>query len=209
MTTVAIFGVSGRTGHALTAAARARRWPVQGLCRISSIAPTGTVVIHGEFHEPERVRQVVEGADAVCCVVGAHAPHRDAFCAAATRAIVAAMETAGCRRLLCVTGAMIGDVPTRSRPMAWMRTWFARRRPAVARDREEQEAVVAESALDWTVVKPPRLTEAAPAGRIAAGPDLAVGLRSSISRADLATFLLDEIAHPRFVRQRVIVLRRS
>jgi putative NADH-flavin reductase len=205
MTTVAIFGVSGRAGHALTAAARARGWSVRSFCRISSVAPTGTAVIHGDFHEPERVRLVVEGARAVCCVVGPRTPYRDVFCALATRAIVGAMEAAGCRRLLCVTGAMIGDVPTRSRPMSWMRAWFGWRRPAVARDREEQETIVAASTLDWTIVKPPRLTEAEPCGRTAAGPELRVGLRSSISRADLATFLLDEIADPRFVHQRVII----
>jgi putative NADH-flavin reductase len=151
------------------------------------------------------MRQVVEGATAVCCLLASRAPYVDLFCADATRAIVDAMEAEDCRRLLCVTGAAIGRVPSRSRPMSWMRAWFGRRRPAVARDREDQEAVVTGSALDWTLVKPPRLTDAGPRGRIVAGPDVAVGLGSSLSRADLANFLLDEIAHPRFVRHRVIV----
>jgi len=209
MTTVAIFGVSGRTGCALAAAASARGWTVRGLCRISSVAPTGAAVIHGEYQDCERVRQVVGGTDAVCCVLGPRPPHVDVFCAAATRAIVDAMTATGCRRLLCVTGAMIGDVPTRSRAASWLRAWFRRRRPAVARDRENQEAAVANSPLEWTIVKPPRLTDAGPSGRIVAGTALPVGLRSSVSRADLASFLLDEIAHPRFVRQRVIVQRGS
>lgn len=54
-----------------------------------------------------------------------------------------------------------------------------------------------------------RLTKAGPAGRIVADPDVPVGLRSSVDRPDLATFLLDEIAPPRFVRQRIIVQRGS
>jgi putative NADH-flavin reductase len=166
-------------------------------------------VIHGAFHDLGRVRQVVEDVDAVCCVVGPHAPYVDVFCAEAARTILAAMEATGRRRLLCVTGAMIGAVPTRSRPMSWLHAWFRWRRPAVARDREEQEAAIADSGLEWTIVKPPRLTDAPPGGEIVAGPDLPVGLRSSVSRADLANFLLDEIAEPRFVRQRVIVQRRS
>jgi putative NADH-flavin reductase len=209
MTTVAIFGVSGRTGYALTAAARGRGWTVRSFCRISSVAPNGAAVIHGAFCDPERVRAVVEGADAVCCVVGPRAPHREVFCADATRAILAAMEAVGCRRLLCVTGATTGAVPSRSRPFAWLGAWFRWRRPAIARDREAQEAAIAASPLDWTIVKPPRLTDASPSGRVAVGPALPVGLGSSISRADLANFLLDEIAEPRFVRQRVIVQRRS
>lgn len=209
MATVAVFGVSGGTGHALTAAARARAWEVRGFCRISSIAPTGAVLIHGELGDATRVRQVLEGADSVCCVIGPRPPFTDVFCADAARAIVAGMAAVGCRRLVCVTGAMIGPVPGRSRPMSWVAEWFRRRRPAAARDREEQEAVVMGSGLDWTIVKPPRLVDARPSGPPAAGPDLAVGLRSSVSRSDLATFLLDEIAEPRFVHRRVIVRQGS
>jgi putative NADH-flavin reductase len=209
LTTIAIFGVSGATGYALTAAARIRKWSVRGLCRISSVPPTGAVLIHGELHDPAAVRQTLEGADAVCCTLGPRAPYMDVFCADATRAIVAGMADVGCRRLVCITGAMIGPLPARSRPMEWWGAWFRRRRPAVARDREEQEAVVMQSGLDWTIVKPPRLTEDPPRGRVAAGPDLAVGLHSSLSRADLATFLLDEIAQPQFVHQRIIVQRGS
>jgi putative NADH-flavin reductase len=166
-------------------------------------------VIHGEFQDSGRVRQVVQGTDAVCCVLGARPPYVDVFCAAATRAIMDVMAAAGCRRLLCVTGAMIGDVPTLSQPMSWLRAWFRWRRPAVARDREDQETAVADSSLEWTIVKPPRLTDAGPCGRMVAGPVLPVGLRSSLCRADLASFLLDEVAGPRFVRQRVIVQRGS
>ncbi|MDH4045926.1 MAG: NAD(P)H-binding protein [Gemmatimonadota bacterium] len=205
MTAVAIFGVSGRTGGALTAAARARGWTIRSYARISSVAPSGVAVISGTFGDVAQIVPVVECVDAVCCVYGPRAPYVDVFCAAATRAVIAAMQRTPCHRLLCVTGAMIGDVPTRSRPMAWARSWFRWRRPAVAQDRDEQEAIVMASDLDWTIVMPPRLTEAGPSGRVLAGPDLPVGLRSAVSRADLAAFMLDEIATPRFVRERIIV----
>lgn len=205
MTAVAIFGVSGRTGRALTAAARVRGWTIRGYARISSIAPIGVAVISGNVEDVAQIVPVVASADAVCCVYGPREPYVDVFCAAATKAIVAAMRRAGCRRLLCVTGAMIGDVSTRSRPMACARSWFRWRRPAVAQDRDEQEAIVMASDVDWTIVKPPRLNEARPSGHVLAGPDLPVGLRSAVSRGDLAAFMLDEIATPRFVRERVIV----
>jgi putative NADH-flavin reductase len=205
MTAIAIFGVSGRTGVALTLAARARGWTIRSLARISSVTPTGAAVIRGDFADSARVSEVVEVADAVCCVYGPRAPFVDIFCASATRAVIAAMRQTGRRRLLCVTGAMIGTVVTRSRPMTWARAWFRWRRPAVARDRDEQEEIVMASDLDWTVVKPPRLTDAGRSGKVRAAANLGVGLRSAITRPDLAAFMLDEIANPRFVRQRVLV----
>jgi putative NADH-flavin reductase len=209
MTAIAIFGVSGRTGQALVTGARARGWSVRGFGRISSEAPVGTIMIHGGFGDVERLREVVRGADAVCCLLGPRPPYTDAFCAAATGAIIAAMTAADRRRLLCVTGAMVGDVPSRSPPMTWVAALLRWRRPAMVRDRAEQEAVVAGSALDWTLIKPPRLTDARPTGRIAAGPDVPVGLLSSISRADLAAFTLDAISDPTLVRERVIVKQGS
>ncbi|NGZ97499.1 MAG: hypothetical protein CV089_15500 [Nitrospira sp. WS110] len=73
------------------------------------------------------------------------------------------------------------------------------------RNREEQERLVESSVLDWTIVKPPRLTDSLPRGRVYASASLLVGLLSKISRADLAAFILDEIQTGRFVRQRIFV----
>jgi putative NADH-flavin reductase len=138
-------------------------------------------------------------------VFGPRPPFTDVFCAAATRAVIEAMHDLGCARLLCLTGAMVGSVPSRSRPMEWAAALFRKRYPAIARDREEQEAVAMQSGLSWTVIKPPRLTTDAATGRIAAAPDLRVGLLSHLSRADLAELMLEEIERPRFTGQRILV----
>lgn len=209
MTTVAIFGISGRTGQALAAGARARGWALRSFGRISSLSPMGAVMIHGAFEDAVRVQEVVRDTDAAFCVFGARPPYTDIFCASATRAVIAAMTATGRRRLLCVTGAMLGDVPSRSRAMSGLAALEHWSRPHVVRDRMEQEDAVVGSALDWTVVKPPRLTEGNPTGRVAAGPDVRVGLFSSLSRADLAAFMLDAVGDPAFVRQRVIVKNRG
>jgi len=208
MTAIAIFGISGRTGQALTSDGRARGWTVRGFGRISSVAPVGASMISGGFSETERLREVVRGADAVYCVFGPRPPYRDVFCGAATRAVIDAMQATECRRLLCLTGAMIGSLSSRSAPMSWMAAVFARRHPAMAADRVDQEAAILASDLEWTIVKPPRLTDAGPRGAVMAGPALRVGLLSSISRTDLARYLLDVAADPSAVRQRVVVKNR-
>jgi putative NADH-flavin reductase len=205
MTTIAIFGISGRTGQALADGARARGWGTRSLGRISSTAPIGAAMIHGGFDQPQRVQEAVRDVVAACCVFGPRPPFTDVFCAEASRAVIAAMRAAGCRRLLCVTGAMVGEVPSRSRGMHWMTRAFGWRRPAVAADRLEQETVVMASGLDWTIIKPPRLTEGDPTGRIVAGTNLPVDLRSTLTRADLARFMLDAVADAMFVNQRVLV----
>jgi putative NADH-flavin reductase len=53
------------------------------------------------------------------------------------------------------------------------------------------ETVVAASNLDWTIVRPPRLTRGPRTGRFRFEKDHLPPSGRSISRADLAHFLLD------------------
>lgn len=207
--TLAVFGLSGRTGQALARAAHARGWEVRGFARPDSRLPLelAASTIRSTFDDTQALNDVVADTDAVCCVLGPRSPHTDVFCAAATDAIVQAMTRTGGDRLLCQTGAMIGpDAGNRSRPMRWMAQAFARRQPDGARDRLRQEEIVQTSGLRWTLVKPPRLADGPARHRVRAGPAQRVGLLSRISRADLAEFLIAEIEGQRFVRQRVYVV---
>ena len=146
----------------------------------------------------------ITGGSGRCVLIGPRAPYTDVFCAAATVGVVAAMREAGVRRLVCQTGAMIGP-GNRTRPFEWMARAFARRQPAAARDRVDQERVVQDSGLDWTTVKPPRLTESPLRHVVDAGHALRVGLLSSITRADLAAFILDAIEQSGHVGARLFV----
>lgn len=93
--TLAVFGLTGRTGLALAEAARAPCIAVQGLTRESrQLAHLPEIrLVRGTFADADRVAEVVAGADAVCCVIGPRPPSREAFCAAATAAIIAAMPS--------------------------------------------------------------------------------------------------------------------
>jgi len=100
---------------------------------------------------------------------------------------------------------MIGPAPNRSCPMEWLARTFARWQYEAARDREGQERIVELSSLEWTIVKPPRVTDSPPQDRVQASSLLRIGLLSKISRADLAAFIFDEAQTGRFVRQRIFV----
>ena len=205
---LSIFGISGRTGRELARVAGIKGWEVCGLVRPTSkgegVIAYGRIV-RGNFEEIDRVVETIADSEAVCCLIGPRPPYTDVFCATATAAIIAAMKQTNCRRLVCQTGAMIGPAPNRSRPMEWMARAFASWHPQVMRDREEQERLVELSGLDWTIVKPPLLTDSSPQGQAQASSSLRVGLLSKVSRASLAAFILDEIQIRRFVRQRIFV----
>lgn len=205
--TLAVFGITGQTGHALASAAAARGWAVRGFARPESAVLPGLadlVIVRGDFTDVSRVVEAVAGADAVCCVIGPRAPYTEAFCAPATKVILVAMRQAGARRLVCQTGAMVGR-GNRTPAFEWLARTVARRQPAAAQDRLEQERLVQESGMDWTLVKPPRLTNGPARHAVKADSALRVGLLSSISRADIAAFMLDEVEQARHICVRVFV----
>ena len=210
MQVVALFGASGRTGLAVIEAARRRNWSVRALVRPSSASPADSPavrVIRGDFDSSDALAEALSQASAVVAVFGPRPPYTDVFCARATERLIAAMRQHGPRRLIVQTGAQIGvDLPNWSWPVRAMSRAFARSRPQIAADFREQERLVRESGLDWTIVKPPLLTNGPPHGGVRIGPELRIGLMSRIRRADLAEAILDELAQPRHIGRAVFVV---
>ena len=206
---ISVFGASGRSGRAFIAAASAAGFALRLHYRSApedEAPPLATVVV-GALTDPTAVREVLRGAGAVVILFGPRPKARHVFAAKATKAIIDGMQALGQTRLLCLTGAMVGDsAGNLSIPMRTLE--FAIRRigdDEQADDRSAQERVVRASKLQWTLVKPPRLTDSSDVTGVRAAKDLAVGLRSRMSRATLAKFLLTEIADPQYLQQAVYV----
>jgi putative NADH-flavin reductase len=206
---ICIFGASGATGLTLTQQALARGFGVTAFVRSQAATtklPPGATVVAGNLLDRSDVARAVAGCDAVICAIGPRPSSPEPFCSEATKNIIDAMQAAGVRRLICVTGAMVGDYPHLSWFMRMMRNSYRKQQPALAADRAEQERLVAASGLQWTAVKPPRLTNGAVRGRMRSGESLKVGAFASISRADLARFMLDAVESPQYVGKHVVVL---
>ena len=140
------------------------------------------------------------------CVFGPRSVRTIPFCAAATSRIISAMRSAGSQRLLCLTGAMVGDLPANvSRAMRVMAAVYRHQHPDLAKDASNQERAVMASGLLWTLVKPPRLTNGGAPRQVRADRALPVGLFSRLSRRGLATFMLDEATEGRHIQERVYV----
>jgi putative NADH-flavin reductase len=148
---ICIFGASGATGLALTQQAIARGHEVTAFVRSESAKeklPPGVTVVVGNLLDREDVARAVASCNAVMIVIGPRPASPEPFCAAATANIIAAMKATGRRRLICQTGAMIGDYPHLSWFMRSMKNSYRRQQPALANDRAEQERLVATSGLD-------------------------------------------------------------
>ena len=199
---IALIGATGRTGRLALAELLRRGHTVTVLARdparLSDPGP-GVRVVAGSSTDPKALGQLLDSADAVVSALGPTEKEADLHTRTA-RLLVQAMPAAGVRRLVGVSGAGI-DVPgdrkgTRDRIIS---TLIRTLGGGVAKDKPREYQVLAESELDWTLVRPPRLLDSPATGRI--GHDPHTPGHWSIPRADLAVFLVDVLDQHLYPRQ--------
>jgi putative NADH-flavin reductase len=162
------------------------------------------------------LESAIAGADAVLSGLGARSAAEAGVARRGTQAIVEAMQTTGVRRLVVVSAAPIGTVPSPDRPHPpkhdpgdgfFMRHLGARFARTAFRthyaDLAGMEDVVRASHLDWTISRPPKLTNKPLTGRYrtAIGRNVRGGF--SVSRADVAHHMLHTLNQPETIKQTV------
>jgi putative NADH-flavin reductase len=219
-----IFAATGGVGRQLLAQAAAAGHDVTAVVRdprkLAQTAWDAVRVVAADLGaaQSDQISSAVNGADAVLSGLGART-FSDADAGVTwrgTRAIVDAMAASDVRRIVVVSAAPIGTVPSPGRlnppkhdagDGVFMRHLFAPfARTAFRRqyaDVAHMEDVLRDSGLDWTAVRPPKLTDKALTGdyRTAIGRNIVGGW--SISRADVAHCMLRLLEQPETIRQTV------
>ena len=175
-------------------------------------------VVAADMLAPDQaaLERSVKGADAVLSGLGPVSKSDDGVASKGTQAIVQAMKATGVRRIVAVSAAPVSTVPSPGRPRPPMHDpgdGFLMRnlmspliKVALGRryaDLALMEDILRDSGLDWTVVRPPRLTNKPPTGayRTAYGRNVRRGLQ--ISRADVAHLMLRVLAQPETIKQTI------
>ena len=207
--TVSIFGASGRVGREAVKLALLQGYKVKAHCRPNAkcdLKHDNLTVLKGEISNYELVKDVVAGSDCVLITLGHRKPFKDIFCSDATGLIKKAMEETGVNRVVCLTGAMIGDSDSNlTVPFRMMKKFMAGRLKDQFEDRAGQEEEIKKSGLEWTIVKPPRLIENGERKIFIYSETLKMGLASSIGFDDLAEFLVEQIASKDYLQKSVYV----
>ncbi|WP_455361622.1 NAD(P)-dependent oxidoreductase [Streptomyces sp. SYSU K21746] len=189
-----VFGATGGVGHEIVRQALASGHQVTAVvrdpARLTVDDPALRVVTAG-LDDPEALRPAVAGRDAVLSGVGARAIKHAGDATTCTRTILRALEAEGVRRFLAVSAAPVGPVPPDETLLLRAVTPLVSRvyRDVYA-DLTAMEDEIRRSTTEWTVVRPPKLTNKPVTGvyRTALGANLRGG--NSIGRADVAHAML-------------------
>ncbi|GII05188.1 NAD(P)-dependent oxidoreductase [Planobispora takensis] len=216
---LAIFAATGGIGRQLLDQAVAAGHDVTAVVRNPRKLPftrARVVAVDLEAADPRALRTALEGADAVLSGLGPRARSEAGVAERGTRAVVSAMQANEVRRLVVVSAAPIGTVPSPGRPRPprhdpgdgfLVRTLAYPLVKAILRehyaDLARMEDLLRDSGLDWTVVRPPRLTDRPLTGayRTAYGRNLRRGL--FVSRADVAHCMLHALDRPETIKQTI------
>ena len=206
---VVVLGASGASGRRIVERSLARGHQVTAFVRdvhaVPAIHPR-LGVLAGDVTVASTVERAVAGHDAVVWAVGGHDRLRDprrlsaGVCAVGTANVLAAMAATGARRLVCLSSWGVADGRRRA-PVLYRRVVFPLVLADELADKAEQERLIRASDLEWTIVRPARLTDAPGTGRYRAAPELRFRARAHVSRSDVAELIVRELQERRLVRQ--------
>ena len=198
-----VLGATGGTGREIVNQALERNHRVTAFVRSPQKLGqprSGLTIIKGDLFDASSVAAALVGHDAVLSAIGPPGPGRTTVTSQSAESTVTAMRTTGIRRLLVVgvavlfqDGGFLAGI---------LRATLLRN---VAADSAAMERIVTASGLDWTIVRPPRLTNGSRRERYGIAeehlPRGSGGGAAVISRADVAHFLLNEVERPAHLRR--------
>jgi putative NADH-flavin reductase len=203
-----IFGATGSTGACLVEQALAAGHDVTAVVRDPArVATAGHPRLHiitADVMDPDAIAAPLAGAGAVLTAVGPRGTGPTTVIQDSVRSIIAAMQKTSGRRLLALSGSVVAD-DGESAYLRYLLKPLARRTflRHVCADMRAGESEIEASDLDWTIMRPPRLTSKPATGtyRTAIGRNLPNGL--TVTRADLAACMLSVIGDPATIRKHV------
>jgi putative NADH-flavin reductase len=205
---IAVFGANGGTGRLVVEQLLAAGHDVTAVVRNRSrlqTDPALRIVTVSGLTDPEDLAAAISGQDAVISGVGPRSTKDGPVASTVTAAIIAAMRSSGVRRLVVISAAPVGEMPSgESLLMRFVfRPVFRTLLRPVFLDLAQMEAELRQSGLDWTAVRPPRLTDGPLTRRyrMRIGGSVPRGL--VVSRADTAHVMCEALTDPATIRQPV------
>lgn len=203
---LALFGATGHIGRHVLRLAMGQGHTVTALVRdrsrVDAHTATGCHVVAGSLENPTTVRYVIEGSDAVIVTLAAGHGVLESF----DRSALPVLATHGPRRIVSMVGASV-RMPSdpRSAALSLMTLVMHLVPGGLLRDAQGYARRLADSGLDWTLVRSANFSAAPATGGIRVFTDSEMPLSASITREDLAAFILETAVSGSFVRQAPMV----
>lgn len=184
-------------GHTVTAFARHPE-------KIGIVHPHLRAVV-GDVLDTSSLDAAVAGQGAVIVSLGIPPTRKQVTVfSEGTRNVISAMKNHGVKLLICITGIGAGDSRGHGgfmydqviQPLL-LKTIYA--------DKDREEIIIKESGLNWIIIRPGFLTHGPVTGKYRVLTDISGVTAGSISRADVAHFMLSQVREPAYLHQTPLI----
>ncbi len=204
---ILVLGATGGTGREIVSQAVEQGYEVTTLVRRPGEAglPAGVRVLTGNVTDhTEALAKAMRGQEVVISTLGVGKALRSGgLIARSAPLIVRAMDRQGIRRLIFTSAYGVGatwkDVPILPRMLMGLlfRDLYG--------DKQMGEGAIRRSELDWTLVHPVTLTNGRRTGQYRVGEHLKLRGFPTVSRADVAEFILTQVEDRHYLRKGVLI----
>jgi len=204
-----LFGATGGTGKEIMIKLLEHNCPVFVLARnpdAISIRHHHLTIIKGGVYDTETYEEQLSTCDVVISALGTGTSRRPTeIYSKGGQQIIAVMQKTGVKRLVTLTaGAFDPTGPaTRSRIIKYIVQPLFKN---IYADMQKWERILESSKdIDWTIIRPSRLTNGKERGSYRTLQDHCPKGGSKISRRDLADFIIKHAVAPKYIHQKVAV----
>ncbi len=203
---VLILGAGGKTGRLVLEKALKAGHEITALlheAKPDEHYPAAVTIVHGDARNPTRLDQVMANQEAVIDVIGGTKPYMETDLESGTAKVVLdVMKHNAVKRLIVVSAMGVADSVAHA-------GWFYEHLlmplflGGIMRDKARMEDEITHGGIDYVIVRPPLLKDSDETSQIheVTGDDKA----HTITRGDLAQFLVDQLASNTYVGRQVTI----
>ena len=202
-----IFGATGTVGIHLLKQALQQGYEVTAFARnpekLNSLPQANLKIFKGDILNPKDAEDAMHNHDAVLCALGDG--NKGKIRATGTKNIITAMQRKGIRRLVCQTTLGLGESQGNLN-FFWKHIMFGLLLKKAFQDHQLQEQYLLASNLDFTIVRSSAFTD----GEVTRNYKIGFNgnykkLSLKISRADVADFMLQQLANKEYLKSAVSI----
>ncbi|MGH9857703.1 MAG: NAD(P)-dependent oxidoreductase, partial [Acidobacteriota bacterium] len=164
------------------------------------IANVGLEIAEGDIYKPETVEKAIEGQEAIISALGGKVFSGPLVCRDGIKTILPAMKKHGVKRLIAISAFGASEHRDFSPYTKLLRLTI----PLPMHDKDEMEALIVASSVDWTIVRPAAYTDFwqkkgySPAEVLAAPYPI-------VTRSGVAACLIDQLKDSAHIRKAIAV----
>ncbi|QNR85869.1 NAD(P)H-binding protein [Pedobacter riviphilus] len=201
---IALIGATGKAGTYILKALLAQKFKVKALVRNLEklqVHHASLEVTTGDVSDAQAVYHFIKGCDIVVSALGMGQPASEkTIFTQSTGNILTAMKGLGLQRYIVITGINV-DTPfdDKNAKTRFATQWMYENYPVSTANRQKEYDILAESDLDWTLLRLPLIIQTDEKTDI--GTSLINCIGDQINAANIGQFIIDHLEGGKFVKQ--------